>query len=151
MLQTESSVRAEIDIHARPMAITHALTDVAQLKQWWNVDQRLVDERADGVWAVRWNAPDADCDGAVLSGTIRSLRHSSHLHLQRMVYVSPGRPILGPLSLTFEVREQGTSTRLTMLHEGFGNTPDLAWYREISAASWPRDLVRLKDHLERPR
>ena len=151
MLQTDSSIRAEIDIHARAMAITHALTDVAQLKQWWGVDQGLVDERADGVWAASWTLTGSTADHTLLSGTIRSLRHSSHLHLQRMVYASPGRPILGPLSLTFETRESGTSTRLTIMHEGFGNTPDWAWYREISAASWPRDLVRLKDHLERPR
>lgn len=151
MISTDRAVRGEIDIAVRAMAVTQALTDVAQMQQWWGVTQGLVEERADGLWAVAWDLPDDGPGQVVLSGTIRSLRHSSHLHLQRMVYARAQSALLGPVSLVFEARERGTSTHLTLTQEGFGTGPEWEAYRDRALASWPRDLARLKAFLERPR
>ncbi|MBK7878275.1 MAG: SRPBCC domain-containing protein [Planctomycetes bacterium] len=151
MITTDRAVRGEIDILVRAMTVTQALTDVAQMRQWWGIEQGLVEERADGTWAVAWNQPDDPAGHVVLCGTIRSLRHSSHLHVQRMVHARAGQPILGPISFVFEARERGTSTHLTVSHEGFGTGPDWDAYRELALTSWPRDLARLKAFLERPR
>ncbi|MFO1011612.1 MAG: SRPBCC domain-containing protein [Planctomycetota bacterium] len=132
------------------MTATQALTDPVQMRQWWGIEEGFVEERADGVWAVAWNDAEAPRH-EVLCGTIRSLRHSSHLHVQRMVLARAGRPILGPMSFTFEARERGNTTHLTVAHEGFGAGDEWDAYRQVAVATWPRDLARLKAFLERPR
>jgi uncharacterized protein YndB with AHSA1/START domain len=151
MITTDRAVRAEIDVAARAMTVTQALTDVAQLRAWWGIEHGLVEERADGIWAVSWNHPAESGGHAVLFGTIRSLRHSSHLHLQRVVHARAGKEFLGPGSLVFEARERGTSTHLTLVQEGFGVGAEWDAYRASTVESWPRDLARLKAYLERPR
>jgi len=148
MQTTDRAVRAEIQIGVRALAVTRALTEFERLKEWWGVDRVLIDERADGPWTLTWLPTDAEPARGVLCGTIRSLRHSSHLHVQRLVFISPDRPILGPFSLTFEARERGTSTQLSVVQEGFGAGDDWDWYRSLVADSWPRDLEALRTCLE---
>lgn len=148
---TDRAVRAEIQILARAMSVTQALTDVAQMRAWWGAERGLVEERADGIWALAWDYPAELGGHSVLFGTIRSLRHSSHLHIQRMVHARAGHDLMGPVALTFEARERGTSTNLTLVHEGFGAGTEWDDYRAKAVDNWARDLVRLKAHLERPR
>lgn len=150
MITTDRAVRGEIDLLVRAMTATQALTDPVQMRQWWGIEEGFVEERADGVWAVAWNDAEAPRH-EVLCGTIRSMRHSSHLHVQRMVLARAGRPILGPMSFTFEARERGNTTHLTVAHEGFGAGDEWDAYRQVAVATWPRDLARLKAFLERPR
>ncbi|MBI5361843.1 MAG: SRPBCC domain-containing protein [Planctomycetes bacterium] len=151
MISTDRAVRADIEILVRAMAVTQALTDVAQMRAWWGVEHGLVEERADGIWSLSWNLPPEAGGHSVLCGTIRSLRHSSHLHVQRMVHAHAGHEFHGPVAYTFEARERGTSTHLSVLHEGFGTGASWEAYRDASVEQWPRDLARLKAFLERPR
>lgn len=57
----------------------------------------------------------------------------------------------GAIEIGPDARERDTEAHPALVQEGIGTTRDRTWYRESSTASWPRDLVRLREHLERSR
>lgn len=102
MRRVETTVRVE----APPETLIRAFIDVKAMGQWWGVDRGLVEPREGGAWALAW---ERSLGGFryVTTGRIMSLDPGRRICIAELVYFSPERPVLGPMTLTVEVAAVG--------------------------------------------
>jgi uncharacterized protein YndB with AHSA1/START domain len=140
-------VRAEIEVAAAPQAVLSAFTEVDAMREWWGVDRGLVEHRVGGVWALTWEVTEKGFRYAQ-TGVIQALRPGELLHIGSLLYLSPERPILGPMELTVAVVPQEPFSRLTVFQTGYQEGADWDWYYNAVTEAWPRTLPLVKQYLE---
>jgi hypothetical protein len=138
------SVRAEVSIRATGKDALDGFLHVEWMKAWWGVNRGLVDPRKGGVWAATW-----DSEGqAVWTGRIKTINRREGFALDNVLYFDRRRPIFGPMTLAFAVREGAGRSRLRVVQDGYGEGPDWDWYYNLVATNWPLALEKLRVFLE---
>lgn len=140
-------VQTTIQILATPHRVIQALLDQDMLHAWWGVERSLIEPRPGGIYTLAWQISDAGF-GYVTTGVVGALEAGSKLLLENLVYLNPERPILGPMRLRFETREQAGQTELTILQDGYREGPHWDWYYQAVLGAWPVAAQHLKAYLE---
>jgi uncharacterized protein YndB with AHSA1/START domain len=141
-------VQAEIDVAAPPEAVLEAFTQVEAMQVWWHVQRGHVAAHPGGFWALTWDVPQPEFGFVVLSGIIESFRPGEHLSIKNLLYFNRQRPVLGPMTLTIEVRKAEDLSHLVVCQDGYGYGEDWDWYYELVRKNWPPALVAAKAFLE---
>lgn len=142
-------VSKTIQIAASAERVWRCLVQVEAMQQWWGVDRGLVEERRGGPWALAWEASPQGFR-YLMAGVIKSIQPGKRLRIEPLIYFNPERPILGPMRLTVNVREQNGKTRVAVRQDGYGEGPDWDWYYQAVVQGWKDTLARLKQYAEQP-
>jgi uncharacterized protein YndB with AHSA1/START domain len=142
------SVTAEVTLSVAASRALDLFTEPADLRGWWGVERALVEKREGGPYTLAWGLSDAGIK-YVSSGIVRAYRPGARLEVGGFVYLSPDRPILGPMSLTVVVEARGAGTHLAVCQDGYRDGPDWDWYYDAVLHAWPSALVQLKTYVER--
>jgi hypothetical protein len=73
-----------------------------------------------------------------MTGRILSLERDRRICIVDLVYFSPDRAVLGPMTLTVEVACVQGGSEMTIRQEGYQDGPDWNWYYEAVCAAWPK-------------
>lgn len=130
-------VQAEIVIAATPESTLEAFVSVPAMCQWWGAARGIVEKSPGGVWALVWAVSEAGSRYA-MTGMVKAFRPGQLLYLEKVLYFSPERPILGPMEITVRVERGEGGTRLLARQTGYGDGPDWDWYYEAVLEAWPR-------------
>ena len=103
---------------------------------------------AGGLWALAWG-DEGQGYRYVLSGVIRVIRPGLRLRIEPVVYFNPERAPLGPMRVSFSLREKDGVTRITVRQEATGEGPDWEWYFGVVKQGWKDTLSNLKNYLEK--
>jgi uncharacterized protein YndB with AHSA1/START domain len=137
-------VRAEVDISASRKEVLNSFLDPEGMRIWWGVKRGLAEPRVGAAWATTWEVPRNGREFVVWTGVISSYESEGHLELSNVLYFDRARPILGPMTLRFDVRTQPGGTHLTVVQDGYGSGPDWDWYYDLVRENWPLALEKLK-------
>lgn len=141
-------VNTQAHIRAPAEKVWAALLEPERIQQWWGTSRGLVEPRKGGLWALAWG--DAGQGYRyVLSGIIRVIKPGLRLRIEPVVYFNPERAPLGPMRVSFSLREKDGVTRLTVRQEANGEGPDWDWYLGVVKQGWKDTLSNLKNHLEK--
>jgi uncharacterized protein YndB with AHSA1/START domain len=143
MRHVETTIRVE----APPEVLIRAFSDVEAMRQWWGVDCGLVKPQEDGVWALAWEHSSKGFK-YVMTGRILSLERDRRICIVDLVYFSPDRAVLGPMTLTVEVASVQGGSEMTIRQEGYQDGPDWNWYYEAVCAAWPEVAKSVKRYAE---
>ncbi|HEX9792700.1 MAG TPA: SRPBCC domain-containing protein [Planctomycetota bacterium] len=144
--KTRKFSRSQI-IQATPQRILDALLDLDDLRRWWGVADGLVQREKGGVYALAWDGSEHGYR-YVTSGVVQSFLPGRRVRIQKLVYVSPEQPVLGPMKLGFSVVVRPEGTRVSVRQEGFGEGPDWDAHLESTKKGWREALRELKAYLE---
>jgi hypothetical protein len=125
----------------RASAVIAAFIEVESMRAWWQAERGLVDARVGGVWALSWND-----NRYVETGRIEVLEPERRLRIGDLLYFSPGRSILGPMSLDIEVARDVVK----ITQGGYRDGPDWDWYYESVHAAWPKVAATIRDYITSP-
>jgi uncharacterized protein YndB with AHSA1/START domain len=139
----------DLDIKASPEDVWRALTDAAELVRWFPLQARVTPGPGG---TIRWAWDDAWSTEASIATWTPPRRLV--LTEERPAFDADGAPVPGSrvarmtMEFTIEALGGGT-TRLRLVHSGFGT--DAGWDDEIdsTSAGWNVELRGLKDYLER--
>ena len=142
--------RVNTHVHIRVPAerVWSALLDPERIQQWWGTSRGLVEPRKGGLWALAWG-DEGQGYRYVLSGVIRVIRPGLRLRIEPVVYFNPERAPLGPMRVSFSLREKDGVTRITVRQEATGEGPDWEWYFGVVKQGWKDTLSNLKNYLEK--
>jgi uncharacterized protein YndB with AHSA1/START domain len=128
-----------IYIQASPQKVWDALTDGETVRPWWANTRHDSTFRVGDPIIYRRNGK-VDLRGEILE------RREPH-HLVYTFHVEGPGPVHdeGPSIVTYDIREAGTSTKLTITH---GNFPKNSASRKGVEGGWPAILSGLKSVLE---
>ena len=142
-------VQAEIAMRASPGDAIAAFLAPAALRDWWGVEQCLVEPRPGGVYVLAWGLSEAGAQ-YVISGQVSALEPNALLRIEKLTYLSPGRDILGPMRLVVEARpaEDGR-TLLRVTQDGYRSGGDWDWYFAAVQEAWPKALQEVARYVER--
>ena len=140
-------VEATIDIAAPPDTVTRAFMDEQMLRDWWQAERTLIEPRPGGLYTLVWNIAPTGF-GFVSSGLIKTYEPGSTLQIDKLVYLNPQYPPLGPMTMTIQATDKGDATTLYLCQEGYGEGPACDWYYEAVKSAWPQVLQTLKAYLE---
>lgn len=141
------AVHASIEINVKPERALDAFTEFNLLKDWWGVEQALIEKRDGGVYTVAWGITDAGFK-YISSGTIDSYKPGNNLEIVNLVYLNAEKPPLGPMSLCVRVKPSANGTLLDLTQDGYQSGETWDWYYEAVKTAWPAVLVELKKYLE---
>lgn len=141
-------VEVTIDINSEQKTIISAFTDTDKLRDWWNVEQTLINKKVGGLYTLTWNISDKGF-GYVSTGTIKEYHPDKILVVENLVYLSPNKPFLGPMTLTIKTKEKDDITELYLCQDGYQSGADWDWYYEAVKQAWPEVLQTLKSYLEK--
>lgn len=137
------SITLHIDIAAPPARVFHALTTPEELLQWWGPEAQCItsrwelDLRPGGRWAAHGH--DEACGDWVVSGEV--LEYDPPRVFACTWNESLERPrALGTTRVRYELEAIPGGTRLTLVHDGFGEFEDV---RREYANGWPGILASL--------
>jgi uncharacterized protein YndB with AHSA1/START domain len=142
------TITITIDVNASPEDVWRALTDAAELVRWFPLQARVT-PGPDG--SMRWSWDDTwSTDMSIETWTPP---HRPVLVEERPAFDADGKPVLGSraarmtMEFTLEAHGGGT-TRLRLVHSGFGS--DAGWDDELDATSagWNVELRNLRHYLE---
>lgn len=134
-------VQAEIDILAAREVVLRGLTALDALREWFAVEDGIVDARPGGAVRLAWGENEmtatferAGPDEVVLAGVVAR---------------SPERGAVGPTRIAIALKKRSHNTRVTLREEGFGE--GAAWDATYADAQqgWPIALLDLKAWAER--
>ena len=128
---------------AKPSQLISAFTDPELLHQWWGVERALVETKKGGLYILTWNISEQGF-GFVTTGIVQDFDSAGKLVISQLVYLNPGRPILGPMSLHIEASVGKENTEFYLCQDGYGEGPDCDWYYEAVLQAWPVAISRLK-------
>lgn len=140
-------VEATIDIATSPSTIIRAFIDEQMLKDWWQVERALIEPQPGGLYTLVWNITPAGF-GFVSTGLVKVYEPGSTLQIDKLVYMNPQQPLLGPMTFTVQATANGAATTLYLCQEGYGKGPDWDWYYEAVKGAWPQVVQTLKAYLE---
>ena len=137
----------KIDIHAEPQIVLRAFIDESMLRNWWNVERSLIQPRNNGLYILAWKISESGF-GYITSGRINTYNPGSLLLIDKVCYMNPERPLLGPMRIRIRVKPSQGMTRLMIRQSGYGKGMDWDWYFLAVKEAWPAVLVQLKGLLE---
>lgn len=140
-------VENTIDIATSPEHIIKAFTDFDMLRNWWGVEQCLVEEREGGIYALAWNVTEQGF-GYISAGIISKYHPLETLEIGQFTYFNPLRPILGPMRLIVQCKSKDTGTECYLCQDGYQEGVDWNWYHDAVQQAWPVVLKNLKSYLE---
>jgi len=141
-------VATSIDINCNASKITDAFLKPDMLKEWWKVERCFIQPQSGGVYALLWNI-SAQGVGYVSSGIITLYQPGIMLTIEKLIYLNPEHPVLGPTTLTIEVQQNENNCTLHLTQSGYKEGADWDWYYDAVKAAWPQVLNTLKTYLER--
>lgn len=131
-----------------PDEVLKVFVEHEHLKNWWGVSRSLIDVKKGGLYSLTWQRNDK-CVDYVSSGIITEYLPGCQLKIEKMVYINPQRPILGPTELlVLTTPLDQTTTELTVLQAGYQSGPDWEWYYQTVLKAWPEVLSKIKAYLE---
>ena len=133
--------------NATPSLLISAFTDPEMLQQWWGVERALVETKKEGLYILTWNITEQGF-GFVTTGIVQDYDPGGRLAISQLVYLNPGRPILGPMSLIIEATGEEEETEFYLCQDGYGGGPDWDWYYEAVSQAWPAMVDKLKTFLD---
>lgn len=142
---TRDEIVSEINIAARPERVFRALTDPAQVVQWWGqkeiyrATEFIADLRVGGRWHTAGDGPAGA--GFTVEGEITELDPPKLLaYTWTASWTGDARTLV-----RWELSPTPTGTRVTIRHSGLASRPELAQ----SYSGWPRMLTWLQVFLEK--
>ncbi len=147
MKSPTKKVAFDITIDVSPATIIRAFSEPELLKGWWGVERSLIELRQGGPYTLAWQISDQGF-GYVSSGVVRRYVPERELDVGHMVYLNPGRAILGPMSLTVRTEPASGGASLHVIQDGYQSGGDWDWYYQAVVEAWPQALKGLKAFLE---
>ncbi|HNR07974.1 MAG TPA: SRPBCC domain-containing protein [Saprospiraceae bacterium] len=141
-------VESSILIENYPAKTLEAFTSEHMLKDWWGVDRSLIKLGVGGLYTLAWSA-DGNGFSFVMTGLVREYDPEHVLRIGDLVYLNPGKPLFGPMSLTMRAKDLGGTTELYLCQDGYRDGEDWDWYYQAVREAWPKVLVTLKQYLEK--
>lgn len=141
-------VEISIDLDFTPQEVLEAFVQQEHLNAWWGVSRSLIELKRGGIYSLIWQNTD-QCVDYVTTGIITEYLPACQLKVEKMVYVNPQRPILGPMELLVLATPEGSNlTRLTIIQSGYQVGAEWDWLYETVQKAWPEVLGKLKSYLE---
>jgi uncharacterized protein YndB with AHSA1/START domain len=140
-------VELTISIDVSPEKAIMAFLDSPMLNKWWQVERSLIEKRIGGVYTLAWQVTKNGF-GYVSTGIIKNYEPLSILEIEKFVYMSPERTLLGPMSLTIKATESEGKTELYLCQDGYQSGDDWDWYYDAVSQAWPLVVKSLKEFLE---
>lgn len=135
----------EVTVPATPEWVFRALTDPAELSNWWDSHDTTwaLDARLGGVWTS--SGRDESCGPWSMHGVILEWDPDRLLGYSWNELVEY-RPSLGPALVRYELDAAESGTRLRVTHSGFEGYPEaLASYSQ----GWPFLLENLRAYAQK--
>lgn len=126
-----------------PENVINAFLDSDALATWWGVERSLVTPNVGCMYALAWNVGEHGF-GYITTAMVSRLECGRFLELSNYTYFSPGRPILGAMTLTIEAMHTKRGSSFSVTQKGYGNGPNWDWYYEAVLSAWPivgQDLI----------
>jgi hypothetical protein len=127
--------------------VISAFTEQDMLRDWWSVERSLIEKKAGGLYVLAWNIGETGF-GYISSGIIQTYDPAGELIIDNLVYMNPGRPLLGPMKLSIRAEEKNDQTGLVLCQDGYRQGEHWDWYYEAVKGAWPVVLEGLKGYLE---
>ncbi|SMD32330.1 Uncharacterized conserved protein YndB, AHSA1/START domain [Reichenbachiella faecimaris] len=140
-------VEVTLSINGTAEKIIEAFINPARLKEWWQVEQALIEPKVNGVYTLVWQVTPQGL-GFVSSGQIASYDPASELIIDKFVYLNPTKSLLGPMSLTIRVNPQEAGSELYLCQDGYQSGGDWDWYYAAVKQAWPDLLQNFKKYIE---
>jgi len=141
------SITTEVRIRCTAEQIIDALINLDKLKIWWGVDRGLIQKKDGGLYTLTW-MHSKDGIKFISTGRINLYNFRSHLYLEDLVYINYEKPILGPFTLKYDVKQYNNYSVLTVTQNGFEKGGDWDWYYNASLEGWGQALAMLKNYLD---
>lgn len=117
------------------------------LAGWWGVEKSLITLHIGGVYTLAWEYSGKGVR-YISSGVISDFIEGELLTVEKMVYVSPEKSILGPMSMQVSVKPTATGSKLKIIQDGYQDGDDWELYYDAVVTAWPKALQFLKNYLE---
>lgn len=141
-------VAASIEINAKPGNILPAFLRQDHLRIWWGVDRSLIEPKAGGLYTLAWEISEQGIKN-ISTGIVTELIPSEYLMIKNLVYMNPGKKILGPMELEIDLMAHNEkTTKVGVVQSGFQYGGDWDWYYNSAGEAWPKTLDLLKKYLE---
>lgn len=141
-------VEAEILIQSSPARAIDAFMKPRHLKGWWSVEKCLVEPKKGGVYTLAWQVSEKGF-GYVSTGAVEIFKPDRLLKVNNFVYMNPGKPLLGPMSLTVKAEAKEGGTLPSVCQDGYKEGEVWDWYYAAVSQAWPEVLKGLKEYLEK--
>lgn len=142
---TRDQIANEIHIAAQPELVFRALTDPAQVVQWWGqkgvyrATEFVADLRVGGSWQIAGDGPDGG--RFTVKGEITEIDPPRVLAYTWIAsWTGDAQTVV-----RWELSPTATGTRVAIRHSGLAARPELA----ESYSGWPRMLAWIQAFLER--
>jgi hypothetical protein len=140
-------VRAAIGLPCAPEEALRLFLDPQWMRGWWGVSRALVEPHAGGAWTAAWEDGQGHY-AYVSSGTVCEYVPGLRLLIERLVYMSPGRPILGPMRLEVYAESLDAGSQLTVRQTGYGDGEHWDWYYAAVVSGWPQALAFARQFMD---
>ncbi|QEC66286.1 SRPBCC domain-containing protein [Panacibacter ginsenosidivorans] len=141
-------VTASIAINSSSSKIIDAFLQPHMLKEWWNVERCLIQPQSGGLYTLAWNI-NSNGFGYISSGIITVYQPGHMLVIEKLVYLNPELPILGPMALSIHTEQLENAVSLYLTQDGYKEGPAWDWYYNAVKDTWPQVLQTLKIYLEK--
>lgn len=141
------NVETSIFIHRSATNVISAFLEEEKLTGWWGVDKSLVEKKIGGSYILSWNT-SKEGFGYVTTGIIEFLDKNGGLVIDKMIYMNPAKPILGPMTLSINAMDTNDGSEVAVCQYGYQKGPHWDWYYEAVKNTWPQVLGSLKRYLE---
>jgi uncharacterized protein YndB with AHSA1/START domain len=132
-------VRMVLSIAAPPASVFRALLEPEAIQRWLGTKEAIVEPRVGGRYELQWKY---QVDGRdVTGGPTRILELEPNRKLTLDWPDWRGDESVTGQKITFSLEPEGSGTRLTFVHSGFGRTTDIGDY-PFGWAGYMRELVR---------
>lgn len=143
-------VEVKILVSVSPSEVIDAFTNANKLSSWWNVQKSFIDLHEGGAYVLAWEISETGYK-YVTSGVIGAFNQDSLLQIENVVYLSPGREILGPMRIIVNAQRSNNNTIVTICQDGYKEGEDWDWYYQAVKTAWPMVVESLKRYLENAR
>lgn len=141
------SVEASVIISMPPQEVLEAFTKQEHLAAWWGVGKSLIDLRNGGPYTLVWQTGEG-CIDYVSMGVIAEYLPACQLKIEKLVYINPSRPVLGPMELLILTTPlEDNTTELTVIQAGYQEGPDWDWLYDAVDKAWPEVLKQIRTYL----
>lgn len=134
------TIEQTIEIDAPPETVFRALTDAGELSRWWTTRAES-DPRTGGSFAYTWEFEEQTERNHTRAGTYERVVPGEHV---RYDWPMP----LGPTVTDFRLSPHGDGTRLTLSHEGWGESDEWNESYDMHVSGWQFFLANLKGYVE---
>jgi hypothetical protein len=141
-------VTASININSTSSKIIEAFLQPHMLKEWWNVERCLIQPQSGGLYTLAWNI-NSDGFGYISSGIITIYQPDHMLIIEKLIYLNPKQPILGPMTLSIHTEQTENAVSLHVAQDGYKDGTAWDWYYNAVKDAWPHVLQTLKTYLEK--